>query len=86
MHNLICPRYRVFDGKNAYNDLYKLNLWLIDDRFMTYSNVLSEKEMTELFKIIDPGTYYENTGRPDIAIVFSSEPTRQKNLISLSLN
>ena len=87
VHNLICPRYRVFDGKNAYNDLYKLNLWLIDDRFMTYSNVLSEKEMTELFKIIDPGTYYENTGRPDIAIVFSSEPhTSEKfNIVIIEL-
>ena len=74
VHNLICPRYRAFDGKDAYNDLYKQNLWLIDDRFMTYSNVLSEKEMTELFKIIDPETDYENTGRPDMAIVFSAEP------------
>ena len=74
VHNLICPRYRAFDGKNAYNDLYKQNLWLIDDRFMTYRNVLSEKDMTELFKILDPETDYENTGRPDIAIVFSSDP------------
>ena len=78
VHNLICPRYRVLDGKNAYNDLYKQNLWLIDDRFMTYSNVLSEKEMTKLFKIIDPGTDYENTGRPDIAIVFSAEPDKSE--------
>ena len=74
VHNLICPKYSVLDGKNAYNDLYKQNLWLIDDRFMTYSNVLSEKEMTELFKIIDPETEYKNAGRPDIAIVFSSDP------------
>lgn len=74
VHNLICPKYRVLDGKNAYNDLYKQNLWLIDDRFMTYSNVLSEKEMTDLFKIIDPETDYVNAGRPDIAIVFSSDP------------
>ena len=74
VHNLICPKYRVLDGKNAYNDLYKQNLWLIDDRFMTYSNVLSEKEMTDLFKIIDPETEYVNAGRPDIAIVFSSDP------------
>lgn len=35
VHNLICPRYKVLDGKNSYNDLYKQNLWLIDDRFMT---------------------------------------------------
>ena len=74
VHNLICPRYRVFDGKTSYNDLYKQNLWLIDDRFMTYTNVLSEKDMTELFRIIDPETDFENTGRPDIAIVFSSDP------------
>ena len=78
VHNLICPRYRVFDGKDAYNDLYKQNLWLIDDRFMTYSNVLSEKEMTELFKIINPETDYEHTGRPDIAIVFSSAPEKSE--------
>lgn len=74
VHNLICPRYQVLDGKNAYNDLYKQNLWLIDDRFMTYSNVLSEKEMTELFKIINPEIDHEDSGRPDIAIVFSSDP------------
>lgn len=74
IHNLLCPRYKVFDGKNAYNDMYKQNLWLIDDRFMTYRNALSEKELTDLFRIIDPETKVSSAGRPDIAIVFSANP------------
>ena len=74
IHNLLCPRYKILDGKNAYNDMYKQNLWLIDDKFMTYRNALSEKEMTDLFRIIDPETKVSSAGRPDIAIVFSANP------------
>lgn len=74
IHNLLCPRYMVLDGTNAYNDLYKQNLWLIDDKFMTYRNALSEKEMTDLFKILDPEAEVICSGRPDIAIVFSASP------------
>lgn len=74
IHNLLCPQYKILDGKNAYNDMYKQNLWLIDDKFMTYRNALSEKEMTDLFRIIDPETKVSSAGRPDIAIVFSANP------------
>lgn len=74
IHNLLCPRYKALDGKESNNDLYRQNLWLIDDKFMTYRNALSEKEMTDLFKILDPETEVISTGRPDIAIVFSANP------------
>lgn len=74
IHNLLCPRYITLEGANAYNDMYKQNLWLIDDKFMTYRNALSEKEMTDLFRILDPQNEVISTGRPDIAIVFSATP------------
>lgn len=76
IHNLLCPRYTTLDKENANNNIYRQNLWLIDDKFMTYRNVLSEKEMTDLFKILDPATDIVNGGRPDIAIVFSSDPDK----------
>lgn len=66
-----------FEKKEAINDLYRNNAWLLDDKYMTYETVLSDREMGELIQII---TEEEDTDddRPDIALIFSNNPENKR--------
>ena len=75
IHNLIVPKYDRFDAANLKNDLYRNNIWVFDDKYMTYDIILSEKEMSEVIQVITDGEVFEkDDDRPDIAIIFSSNP------------
>jgi len=57
IHNLFMEQYTIDDKEN-----YKANnLWLFDDRFMTYDKVFSEAQLKNIFPEL-----IENTKRPDI--------------------
>lgn len=74
IHNLIVPRYKEYSGENTVSDIFSCNLWVLDDKFMTYRNVLSEKETTDLLRIFDEDAP-ENIDRPDVSVIFSANPT-----------
>ena len=75
IHNLIIPMREQFDGKDFNNDLYRNNVWVLDDKYMTYDTILSEKDMSELIKVITEGEVVEkDDNRPDIAMIFSGNP------------
>ncbi len=73
IHGLIVPMKRNFDGENLVEDVYNNNVWMLDDKYMSYDSVLSDKEMTEVVKKIALDDL-KDAGRPDITIVFSSDP------------
>lgn len=77
LHSMISRRFQKFKGTDTEKDIYLNNLWVIDDKFMSYDYVLSEKDITEVLKVIDPD-YNDKTNidRPDIAIFFSTDPYR----------
>lgn len=66
-----------FDKKDAINDLYRNNAWLLDDKYMTYETVLSDREMGELIQVITDEEDHDDN-RPDIALIFSNNPENQK--------
>lgn len=75
IHNVIVPQRTVLREGDFNQDIYKNNSWILDDKFMTYSTVLSEMEMTDLIKELTKDENVErNDDRPDIAIIFSSDP------------
>ena len=75
IHNVIVPQRTVLREGGFNQDIYKNNSWILDDKFMTYSTVLSEMEMTDLIKELTKNENIErNDDRPDIAIIFSSDP------------
>jgi hypothetical protein len=81
IHNLIIPMREQFDGKNFNNDLYRNNVWVFDDKYMTYDTILSDKEMSEVIKVITDGEVIEkDDDRPDIAMIFSGNPTDDKKI------
>ncbi|MBD5505627.1 MAG: hypothetical protein HDR09_18275 [Lachnospiraceae bacterium] len=76
LHSLISKRFQKFEGADMEKDVYLNNLWVIDDKFMSYEYTLSEKNITDVIRILDPNYNGDkNTDRPDIAIFFSSDPS-----------
>lgn len=62
------------------DSIYNNNLWLLDNKYMTYSTAMSERTMTEVLdKITQKANDVKDDGRPDIAIVFSSDPTNAED-------
>lgn len=72
IHNLIIPMKCIMDAKDFSHSLYNNNTWLLDDKYMTYQSILSDRQMQELMeKIMREEESGDVNLRPDIAIVFS---------------
>lgn len=76
IHNIIIPMRKTFVKNNFHNDLYTNNAWLLDDKYMSYTTILSDTDMDELIKNITSNDEQANKNekRPDIAIIFSGDP------------
>jgi hypothetical protein len=67
-----------FEKSNFVNDIYKNNSWLLDDKYMTYETVLSDREFGELVTFITKDEVERNDDRIDMALVFSNNPNGNK--------
>lgn len=80
IHRLVVPMRKKLHGSNFMSDIYSNNAWLLDDKYMTYSTILSDLEMSELVNVITEGEEeLTDDSRPDIAIVFSGNPKSESN-------
>ncbi len=76
IHNLIVPRYKEFAQGLMPAEIYQNNAWLLDDKFMVFQTILSEKRMDTIIKAIRlDDERVGDTGRPDIAMIFSADPS-----------
>lgn len=77
IHNLIVPQYEQLDSVDFARHLYSNNVWILDDKYMTYKTIFSDKQMSEIVEYITEGEYEESdNGKPDVAIIFSNDPTK----------
>lgn len=75
IHNLIVPRYKEFSDGSMVSEIYQNNAWLLDDKFMVFRTILSEKRMDTVINAIRlDEERVGDDGRPDIAMVFSADP------------
>lgn len=75
IHNLIVPRYQEFKQDGLVEDVYRNNAWLLDDKFMSFQTILSEKRMDQVIDAIRlSDDKVGDDGRPDIAMIFSADP------------
>lgn len=75
IHNLIVPRWSDFDQNDIASDIYQNNAWLLDDKFMTFRTILSEARMDKVINAIRLSEEVgDESGRPDIAMIFSADP------------
>ena len=74
IHDLIVPMHREFSSETCIEDIYCNNAWLLDDKYMSYRFVLSDKNIKDLLeKICDEQELQSDDLRPDIAFVFSDD-------------
>ena len=61
-------------------DIYQNNAWVLDDKYMTYSKVLSDKEIEDIYNTLSISSTHvyshKDNGRPDITIIFSNDPKK----------
>jgi len=67
-----------FEKKDSVDNLYRNNAWLLDDKYMTYETILSDREMGELIQVITDEEEITDDNRPDIALIFSNNPNNKK--------
>lgn len=79
IHELICPRYNKFSQADVYDEIYRNNAWLLDDKFMSFRTILSEAQTLDVIKEITPhaNPNEEISGRPDISLIFSGDPYQE---------
>jgi hypothetical protein len=82
-HNLISFRRKTYSSENLEQDLYLNNIWILDDKFMTYEHTLSEIKMNEVLKILNPEDNTADNDRPDISIFFSEDPTDENKMFDV---
>lgn len=76
IHNLIVPRFKEYSQSSMPSEIYQNNAWLLDDKFMVFRTILSEKSMDAVINAIRlDGESLGDAGRPDIAMIFSADPT-----------
>lgn len=74
IHDIIVPRKKICTKSGLIDDLYTNNAWLLDDKYMSYSTILSDLELSKLMPYLAlEGENAEDEKRPDIAIVFSND-------------
>lgn len=67
-----------FEKQDLVDDIYRNNAWLLDDKYMTYETILSDREMGELVQVITDEEEVSDENRPDIALIFSNNPKNKK--------
>lgn len=77
IHNIIVPMRQMFQKSDLIDDVFNNNIWLLDDKYMTYNTVLSDKVMSKVIREITKDEKVEpNNTEPDIAIIFSNDPDK----------
>ena len=74
LHNLILPKRSILQN-NDLDSIYNNNLWLLDNKYMTYTTAMSERTMSEVLdEVTEKANDIKDDGRPDIAVIFSDNP------------
>lgn len=73
--DLIVPKFSELSGEKSCSDIYQNNAWLLDDKFMVFRTILSEKRMDKVINAIrSDDEKINDNGRPDITMIFSADP------------
>lgn len=78
IHNLLVPKNQIFHQNSRINDIFLNNAWVLDDKYMSYSKVISDLDLEKIFaELGEHGSHHyaeRESGRPDITVVFSRDP------------
>ena len=84
IHNLLAPKGTEFREGEIMKDLYRNNVWVLDEKFMSYCTVLSEAEMSKVIATLTAGEVTDDDDdRPDIVLFFSGDPTKEGAMVDV---
>ena len=84
VHNLLAPKGAEFHEGEIMKDLYSNNVWVLDEKFMSYCTVLSEAEMRKVIDTLTAGEVKDDDDdRPDIVLFFSGDPTKEGTMVDV---
>lgn len=73
IHNAILPKKS--DGR----DIKENNIWLVDDKFLSYSSVFSDETLTKIIRAVNQSVERKQSRKPDVAAFFSRDSNDQPN-------
>ena len=73
IHNIIAPQRKTFRCADFLQDIYSNNVWLLDDKYISYTTVLSEAQTKDVIREIAREESGDES-RPDITLIFSADP------------
>lgn len=73
LHNAILKKQS--DGR----DIRENNVWLVDDKFLSYSNIYSDETLAKIVREIGDETESQQQRRPDVAAFFSKDNEGRPN-------
>jgi hypothetical protein len=79
LHGLIVPMRKTLREEEFDDDIYNNNVWILDDRFMSYNTILSDEFMAKVIKEISLDTI-DDCSKPDITMVFSGNPEEEEKV------
>lgn len=79
IHNLLVPKSKTYVGKGE--EIYRNNAWVLDEKFMTYSYILSDQSLASFIEHVYPGVSTEGvSGEPDVAVLLSKKEEVDKKV------
>lgn len=73
LHNAILPKRT--DG----SEIRENNVWLVDDKFLSYSNIYSEETLAKIIEDVGHSVEAKQQRRPDVAVFFSKDSENHPN-------
>ena len=85
IHTLLAPKGLVSTSKERH--YYDTNVWLLDDKFLTYSELFSDKQIQEIKKHLgnENEKTYGQYKEPDITIFYNHVGNEHKDLVVVEL-
>lgn len=73
LHNAILKKHS--DG----NDIRENNVWLVDDKFLSYSSIYSDETLAKIVREVGAETVSKQQRKPDVAAFFSKDNEGRPN-------
>lgn len=84
IHNLLVPMKQKLNSEEFEDNLFRNNVWVLDDKFMSYQTILSDLEMTKVIDVLTNGEVKEkDADRPDLVLYFSDDPNNVENKVDV---
>lgn len=73
IHNAILPK------KSNGTEIRENNVWLIDDKFLSYSSIFSDQALSKIVQAVNSDFESKHQRRPDVAAFFSKDTENHPN-------